>query len=464
MKTALFVDFDNIFLSLRNEVGEAVALRFANDPGRWIRWLESTALRHDEEEGAHRKRRTLIRNCYLNPSPHGRFRSAFTSSAFRVIDCPSVTMQGKNSADIHMVMDVLDTLANVTHIDEFIIFSGDADFRPVLLRLRAFDRRTVILTVGPSSAAFEGASDYVIRSDDFVEKGLGFASAPAPAATPPAPRPITIRTLAGPLSPVAEAQPSRAARLDGAAVAPFLAQASAADVGPDGGSVPRERVGQEIREIVARAPQPIPLARLAHLLDLTLGDSLRDSNWLGLGTFKRCIESFAGTGFLVANVAAGFVYDPARHTPPVAPQAESPPSSTIERVSQQTGAPRRTAAEYASVFEAIEAVLWGGAYHLLETSKAVRDACAERGYTISRNDVNFILKGIWYRRASLLTGDPALRDSKQLASAFCENLLSLSDNMGLDLSPAERAEVIAWITGGLGDASSESQESSELEA
>jgi len=83
MKTALFVDFDNIFLSLRNEVGEAVALRFANDPGRWITWLESTALRHDEEEGAHRKRRTLIRNCYLNSSPQGRFRSAFTSSAFR---------------------------------------------------------------------------------------------------------------------------------------------------------------------------------------------------------------------------------------------------------------------------------------------------------------------------------------------------------------------------------------------
>ena len=184
MKTALFVDFDNIFLSLRSEGGEPAALRFANDPARWIRWLESTLLRHDEDEAAQRKRRILVRTCYLNPSRHGRFRSAFTAAAFRVVDCPSVTSLGKNSADIHMVMDILDTLASPTHLDEFIILSGDADFRPVLLRLRAHDRRTVLLTVGPSSAAYEGASDYVIRSEDFLEKALGFRAAAPPTEVP----------------------------------------------------------------------------------------------------------------------------------------------------------------------------------------------------------------------------------------------------------------------------------------
>jgi hypothetical protein len=450
LKTALFVDFDNIFLSLRNEASEAIALRFANDPGRWIKWLESTALRHDEEEGAHRKRRTLIRNCYLNPGPHGRFRSAFTSAAFRVIDCPSVTMQGKNSADIHMVMDILDTLASATHIDEFIIFSGDADFRPVLLRLRAYDRRTVILTVGPSSAAFEGASDYVIRSDDFIEKGLGFAATPAPAATAlPSSRPIVIKSAAveRPGPGEGEGPAFREPRLDGTPPVPSAGRGPVTQVIPSGVPIDRDAVGEEIHGIVSRSPVPIPLARLAHHLDRVLGDNLRDSNWLGFGSFKRCVESFADLGIAVSNLSSGLVYDPARHELPAAPKEESGASGVVERVSRQTGAPRRTTEEYACVFEAIDAVLGNAPYQIVETSRAVRDACAERGHAVSRGDVSFILKGIWYRRAALLTGDRSTRVPGRLAGAFCANVLQLSDNMGLDLSDAERDEVTAWITG-----------------
>lgn len=446
LKTALFVDFDNIFLSLRNEAGEAIALRFANDPGRWIKWLEATALRHEEEEGAHRKRRTLIRNCYLNPGPHGRFRSAFTSAAFRVIDCPSVTMQGKNSADIHMVMDVLDTLANVTHIDEFIIFSGDADFRPVLLRLRAYDRRTVILTVGPSSAAFEGASDYVIRSDDFIEKGLGFATTPSPMATTLAsPRPIVIKAVAVERPGPGEGLPFGEPRLDGTPI-PSAGQVQATQTVLTGVPIDRDAVGEEIQGFVSRSPAPVPLARLAHHLDRVLGDALRDSNWLGFGSFKRCVESFAGPRIAVSFTSGGLVYDLARHELRAAPKEESAASGVIERVSRQTGAPRRTTEEYACVFEAIDAVLGNAPYQIVETSRAVRDACAERGHAVSRGDVSFILKGIWYRRASLLTGAGSSRDAGRLAGAFCANVLQLSDNMGLDLSDAERAEVTAWIT------------------
>ena len=45
-------------------------------------------------------------------------------------------MGPKTGTDIHMVMDVLDTLEHRTRFDEFIVLSGDADFTPVLLRLR----------------------------------------------------------------------------------------------------------------------------------------------------------------------------------------------------------------------------------------------------------------------------------------------------------------------------------------
>jgi uncharacterized LabA/DUF88 family protein len=54
-----------------------------------------------------------------------------------VVDCPPLTQRGKTSADVYMVMDVLDALEHKTEFDEFIILSSDADFTPVLLRLRA---------------------------------------------------------------------------------------------------------------------------------------------------------------------------------------------------------------------------------------------------------------------------------------------------------------------------------------
>ncbi|MEZ4406634.1 MAG: NYN domain-containing protein [Polyangiales bacterium] len=437
MKTALFVDFDNIFLSLRSEGGEPAALRFANDPARWIRWLEATLLRHDEDEAAQRKRRILVRTCYLNPSRHGRFRSAFTAAAFRVVDCPSVTSMGKNSADIHMVMDILDTLASPTHFDEFIILSGDADFRPVLLRLRAHDRRTVLLTVGPSSAAYEGASDYVIRSEDFLEKALGFRTGAQSTEVPA----VAPRVVPAPARPVA----SRTTQLDGAPqpVSPPRESISA----PMSVDALRDAVGEEVRAIVAKSQQPVPLAKLAQQLDGVFGDFLRDSNWLGMGTFKRAIESFADQGIAVSPLVSGLVYDPARHELPSGAADDDEVSGVIERVSRQTGAPRRTTEEYACLFDALDAVLKSTPYHLVGTSKAVRDACNERGHPVARADINFVLKGIGYRRPSLLQGEPAQRDPETLARTFCDNVLALAENLGLELTDDERAEVVTWITG-----------------
>jgi uncharacterized LabA/DUF88 family protein len=52
-----------------------------------------------------------------------------------VIDCPPLTSQNKNGADIRMVMDILDALNHQTRFNEFILLSSDADFTPLLTRL-----------------------------------------------------------------------------------------------------------------------------------------------------------------------------------------------------------------------------------------------------------------------------------------------------------------------------------------
>ena len=172
IKTALFVDFDNIYIGLRN-IHPKAAEEFATDPKQWLAWFEQGMRNHEREAATDIQRRAiLLRHCYLNPTTFGNYRAFFTRSAFRVVDCPSLTGQNKNSTDIHMVMDILDAMRHETRYDEFIILSGDSDFTPVLLRLRNYDRRTVILTAGPVAQPYKAASDRVIGVDAFVENGL----------------------------------------------------------------------------------------------------------------------------------------------------------------------------------------------------------------------------------------------------------------------------------------------------
>lgn len=174
IKSALFVDFDNIYIGLSKTDPQA-AERFASDPARWLAWLEKgLPVRGNGKVAGPVSRSVLIRRCYPNPDAgFRRFRSFFTSAAFSVIDCPTLTRTGKNSSDIYMVMDILDTLNHKTHFDEFIIFSGDSDFMPVLLRLRAYDRRTTTLAIDFMPPAFKAACDLVISEEEFIEDALG---------------------------------------------------------------------------------------------------------------------------------------------------------------------------------------------------------------------------------------------------------------------------------------------------
>ena len=172
VRSALFVDFDNIYLGLQREDPNA-AEQFATNPSHWLHWLQESLPLDSEELGGRQKRKILFRRCYLNPSQFGRFRPYFTRSAFEVVDCPPLTSGGKTSADIQMVMDILDALGHTTRFEEFIILSGDADFTPALLRLSKHDRRSAVLAVGPASVAYKAACDLLIDQDIFLEEAIG---------------------------------------------------------------------------------------------------------------------------------------------------------------------------------------------------------------------------------------------------------------------------------------------------
>jgi NYN domain len=172
MKSALFVDFDNVYSGLKRLDG-AFAETFAAEPMRWLDWITGQ-LQIPLEPAASVKRRILVRRCYLNPVMYQRYRFGFSKAGFEIIDCPPMTTAGKTSTDIHMVLDMVDVLQSDTRYDEFIVFSADADFTPVLRKLRRNDRRTTIFAAGATSAAYDASSDLIIDPDAFISQALGF--------------------------------------------------------------------------------------------------------------------------------------------------------------------------------------------------------------------------------------------------------------------------------------------------
>src|SRR5690606_14588539 len=163
LRSALFVDFDNVYIGLRRLDPEA-AEAFATSPGTWLSALESG----NDIDGDF-SRRFLVRSCYLNPARFAGFRPNFTRAGFSVVDCPSLTQQGKSSADINLVLDAVDALAAQTRYDEFVIVSADADFTPLALRCRADDRRVTIVTASPAASAYRAVADTVVTAAQLAE-------------------------------------------------------------------------------------------------------------------------------------------------------------------------------------------------------------------------------------------------------------------------------------------------------
>ena len=67
-----------------------------------------------------------------------------------------------------MVIDTLDALDHPAGYDEFILLSGDADLTPVLLRLRAHNRNTVIYGDAGISASYKAIADGIVDAERFA--------------------------------------------------------------------------------------------------------------------------------------------------------------------------------------------------------------------------------------------------------------------------------------------------------
>ena len=425
MKSALFVDFDNIFLSLQSQ-GSDYAQDFAQNPSKLIDWLEKAIPEYSGKE-ADARRRILVRKVYINPKCFGDYSPYFTRSGFDVIDCPPVTNQGKTSADIHMVLDMVDLISHSVDYDEFIIMSADADFRPMLQRLRTFDKRTCLLIAGFASAAYRSCADKVYNLEQFFDEVLlGHRNLPSrvTAAAAPATPQETIEELKDLFSQIDVNE------VDVAAVSSQCAEL--------------------IREHLDNASGPLLVGNLA--TQTSIRDMGLAPDWCGYENFTRFVQSLDLNGL---QIEFGQIYDPERHPKPTPVQSEFEDTRGIFRTMYPKLEPLATKLheiletpyllpdDYRFVFQSIAEEVNENGFNLSRVSKTVRDKCRDSNIVIARQTINFILWG--YSSFGYYLGSNGEEKAEVLAQNFLDITLNFGDRAQINLSQEDIEQLSHWF-------------------
>ncbi len=169
---ALFCDFENIALGVRDAKYEKFNIKNV---------LEKLLL----------KGSIVVKKAYCDWDRYREFKAAMHEAAFELIEIPHVRQSGKNSADIRMVVDALDLCYTKSHVDTFVLITGDSDFSPLVSKLRENDKTVIGVGVKNSTSDLLIANcDEFIYYDDLVReqrKSKAKRKAERPAPEPKAP-------------------------------------------------------------------------------------------------------------------------------------------------------------------------------------------------------------------------------------------------------------------------------------
>jgi len=503
MKSALFVDFDNVYSGLRR-LDLAYAEAFASDPLRWMNWLTGQLpLPLDTEpDGAPQgKRRILVRRCYLNPVMYQRFRFGFSRAGFEIVDCPPMTTAGKTSTDIHMVLDIVDVLLSPTRYDEFIA-SADLIINPEAFISEA-------LGFGDDEPPADNTPDF----DGLLAQAEAVTWSVVDKASEPVPLPTLTRMLAQqvpgltesnwagrgtfsallrelPLSPLRIDRESNCLldprRITGERVAPDKPMDRPATSNGERGAAPpherplvnaperaptqvsatealkadtpssptpaefKQQVERVLAEEVAASARPIAVARLAHTVRQRCPGI--ETDWAGCGTFKRLLEAVHPQGVAISWAQlGGYAFDPARHSldfiqdntqgrgEQVAQDARWP---KVAPMLQVANFPELASAQYRTVLQALAQTLREGPFALAAATKRVRDLCVDQHVSVARADINALL------RALLFSGfDPARAETSgdALVVLACDVALAACRREGMTVDNEDRALLLDWM-------------------
>mgnify|MGYP003434001690 FL=1 len=115
------------------------------------------------------KGKIVVKKAYCDWARYKEFKASMHEASFELIEIPHVRLSGKNSADIRMVVDALDLCYTKSHVDTFVIISGDSDFSPLVSKLRENNKTVVGVGVKNSTSDLLIANcDEFILYDDLV--------------------------------------------------------------------------------------------------------------------------------------------------------------------------------------------------------------------------------------------------------------------------------------------------------
>ena len=147
---AVFVDFENLAIGASQSKHGAFQIELV--------------LKRLLEKG-----RIVFKRAYCDWSGYRKEEREFHKHGIEMVAIPQTKMSGKNSADIHMVVDALDLCYAKHHIDIFALLTGDSDFSPLVAKLKENDKRVISCGVKSSTSdLLVAASDEFIYYDDLV--------------------------------------------------------------------------------------------------------------------------------------------------------------------------------------------------------------------------------------------------------------------------------------------------------
>jgi uncharacterized LabA/DUF88 family protein len=149
---AVFCDFENVALGVR----DAKYDKFDIEPV-----LERLLL----------KGSIVVKKAYCDWDRYKPFKATMHEANFEMIEIPHVRQSGKNSADIRLVVDALDLCYTKSHVNTFVIISGDSDFSPLVSKLRENAKQVIGVGVKQSTSDLLIANcDEFIFYDDLVRE------------------------------------------------------------------------------------------------------------------------------------------------------------------------------------------------------------------------------------------------------------------------------------------------------
>ena len=149
---ALFCDFENVALGVRDLSHEKFDIKPI---------LERLLL----------KGSIVLKKAYCDWDRYKSFKGTMHEANFELIEIPHVRQSGKNSADIRMVVDALDLCYTKSHVNTFVIISGDSDFSPLVSKLRENNKQVIGVGVRQSTSDLLIANcDEFIFYDDLVRE------------------------------------------------------------------------------------------------------------------------------------------------------------------------------------------------------------------------------------------------------------------------------------------------------